>query len=496
MTAKSLFKGQPPAAKIEPAPQKVKLTGNQVAELIGLNPELSKYKKAWDTPDYRKWSPGEMIGVQAFTEAQPFKPGQTLIDFGCGTGRAGARLHGAGLRVTLVDFADNCLDESVRTQVDAWKDLEFIEHDLTKPLSIRADFGLCCDVMEHIPPDQVDTVLLNILQASKRVLFQIATVEDHFGKHEDIQAPLHLTVRNYSWWLKKFADFGCVIHRSDEHPNHVLFYVSAHRQLFFGQGTVNTTPEEIIENMRANAEFDIPQLTPHQATDREVLLLCGGPSLNDYWDEIKAERQAGAALVTVNGTYNAAIEHGLEPSLQFVIDAREFNSRFVEPLVDDCKYVAATQCHPATIAKLPPERSYFWQVTLEDQFLPVISELWGKQNKDWFPVPGGCTVGLRALCALQMLGYRKVHVYGMDSCLNEDEAHHAYEQAENDDQGVLELTVAGGTEHERTFKIQGWMGQQARDFIGLTKIYFQDMQLDIKGDGLIAYIIKTGAEAP
>lgn len=133
-----------------------------------------------------------------------------------------------------------------------------------------------------------------------------------------------------------------------------------------------------------------------------------------------------------------------------------------------------------------------WHISLEDEDIDVIKDVYGEMYKDWFPVPGGCSVTLRALCALQMIGFRKVELYGFDSSLKEDE-HHAYEQTENDGEKIVDVRVAKGTKHERTFKCHPFMAVQAREFQKLTSIYFQNMDLIVHGDGLIAHLIKTGA---
>jgi hypothetical protein len=41
---------------------------------------------------------------------------------------------------------------------------------------------------------------------------------------------------------------------------------------------------------------------------------------------------------------------------------------------------------------------------------------------------------LRAFPLLRMLGYTQFHVFGFDSCVQEDGTHHAYPQPENDNQ--------------------------------------------------------------
>jgi hypothetical protein len=188
-------------------------------------------------------------------------------------------------------------------------------------------------------------------------------------------------------------------------------------------GHVNTPIEEIKANMAENSKLlkkGAQNVLPHEANDLEIMLLGGGPTLNDFEDDIREKREAGIPLVTTNGSYNWAIERGLAPSLQLVIDAREHNHRFTkltEGLTDTTKFVIASQCHPSVFEDLPLDRTYIWQVSISPELVDHVNEYYGEQYEDWYPAPGGSTVMLRAFPLLRMLGYHKLHVYGFDSCV-------------------------------------------------------------------------------
>jgi SAM-dependent methyltransferase len=160
--------------------------------------ERDKYKLMWQTDIYRKVSPGERAVPLIL---QYLKPKGRVLDFGCGTGRASIELDKLGHEVMLIDFADNCRDHEALL-------LPFLEHDLTKPIPQDADFGICCDVMEHIPPDDVLQVLHNIMQAAEKVFFSIGTLPDEHGVI--IGQSLHLTVRPHNWWHQALSTVGTV----------------------------------------------------------------------------------------------------------------------------------------------------------------------------------------------------------------------------------------------------------------------------------------------
>ena len=165
-----------------------------------MNVEQAKYEKAWAHPRYGDYSPGEAM-LPAFR--QMVRKRGTLVDIGCGCSRATKLLEDAGWDVTGVDF------------VDAREtDVPFMKRDLTKwrPRK-RWDMGYCCDVMEHIPPEDVDVVLANIMRACERCFFSIHFEQDVFG--ELIGEHLHLTVQPFTWWRDKLSEHGTLAQARD-----------------------------------------------------------------------------------------------------------------------------------------------------------------------------------------------------------------------------------------------------------------------------------------
>lgn len=471
-----------------------------LANVLNISDEQKKYIKAWNVDAYRNISPGENC-VDMFLDAVDSlsERGGTLIDFGCGTGRAAKRLDDY-FDVTPMDFALNCLDEEVKEHFGN----RFVEHDLTEKTALRADWGYCTDVMEHLPPEDIDKALGTIFEAVDNAFFQIATVPDHFGGHPDIKEQLHLTVWDYDQWLKKFTDHGCVVHRSMEGHQHVIFLVSGYNGFAYDKLKMNTAPEIVWEQMRDNFNRGLKQLRPFdEQADQKVIVLGGGPSLNDYAVEIKAHKKNGAKVVTMNGSYKWAYDNNLFPVNHFMLDAREFNNRFVEPVDERCNYILCSQVHPTVLDKLPDEKVWLFQGNLDPASVEVCNEALGQMYEDWFPVPGGSTVMLRTLPALFMMGFRDVEVYGFDSCLMgrdipdrkvDKTKHHAFAQPENDipeddTERVGVVTVAG-----KSFAVEGWMLCQAKEFIEFRRRLLGGMTIKVHGNGLVAHCLAKGLD--
>jgi SAM-dependent methyltransferase len=473
--------GKTPAVRQKP------IDPNQPRKIKVLS-EKEKYEKMWTVADYRKVAPGEHA-AQGFMQIASPKAGEDVIDFGCGTGRGAFWLTFMGnLTVTGLDFASNCLDDDVRMSMDNYPEkIKFIEHDLNDASPVKAKYGYCTDVMEHIPTDQVDTVLENIIESAQSVYFRISTEPDYFGP-KCLRQPLHLTVKSYAWWAKKFLEHDTIIMHSKDHGGMVDFYVTGWSKELPSSVNLNTSEEKILSNIRENAKFGCRHVRPHMIQEEaEVIVLCGGPSLNDYEDEIIEAHKNGTKVVTVNGAYNWAQERGIHNVNQCVIDARPFNKRFVEPPRDDCYYFIASQCDPSVFEALSPERTFYWHCTTSDAAVDILEECY----PEFVVCGGGSTVMLRALVLLRTLGFKRLKIYGFDSCAR-DEDHHAYEQKENDTKLEMAPVTVGG----RTFLCQRWMVYQAFEFLDMVRIMGDEFSLDVKGDGLIAHILKTGASLP
>ncbi|TXH52540.1 MAG: DUF115 domain-containing protein [Desulfurellales bacterium] len=163
--------------------------------------EEDKYTEMWGHPDYRNMSPAD-DHVTDIIDRLRLSPGVSVIDFGCGTGRATKKFQNYGCNVVGVDIATNALETEI----------PFVKAILWNlPAYLSGDYGVCCDVMEHIPTEKVGDVIRNIAQCvEKGVYFRIDFFQDEMGAI--IGKPLHLTVRPPAWWKAQLhAHFKTVI---------------------------------------------------------------------------------------------------------------------------------------------------------------------------------------------------------------------------------------------------------------------------------------------
>jgi hypothetical protein len=160
--------------------------------------EREKYLAVWQRPEYRKTSPGMFETERAWLICD-LQPGMTLYDFGSGPCRATKWFLDRGVNATAIDFASNARE---------FDDVPFVEANLwSMPDSLTgADWGFCCDVMEHIPPEKVDVVLQSIAsKVEEGCYFRIATRLDVMGPRL-LGKRLHLTVEDCEWWRRRIEN--------------------------------------------------------------------------------------------------------------------------------------------------------------------------------------------------------------------------------------------------------------------------------------------------
>lgn len=161
--------------------------------------EQEKYQRMWSMQTYRDYSPAQQVVGDIIKTLQP---DDTILDFGCGTGRAAREITDLGHNVILIDFTSNCRDECA-------SDLPFVQLDLLESMPLRAKYGYCIDVMEHIEKRNVEKAINNIMKSATKVFFQISTVDDKCGPM--IGHVLHHTVKPMSWWSSKMKELGYVV---------------------------------------------------------------------------------------------------------------------------------------------------------------------------------------------------------------------------------------------------------------------------------------------
>ncbi len=236
----------------------------------------------------------------------------------------------------------------------------------------------------------------------------------------------------------------------------------------------NTTPDAIKANIeRCEANPDAVWIKPADPHDGVAVICAGGPSLRDEMASIAAHVQAGATVFSCNAVPRTLSAFGIKTDYHVMLDARYENVQFIDGIGKETVCLYASQCdkavHDAAGGKL-----VLWHPAF-----PGVIDIVGKDKERTY-FGGGTTCGMKATTLAWGMGYRKIHLYGFDSCYRGDN-HHAYSQSLNDNEQVLEVEYAG-----KTYRCSPWMIQQAEDFETFgPQLMDHGAELSVHGTGLI-----------
>jgi hypothetical protein len=254
----------------------------------------------------------------------------------------------------------------------------------------------------------------------------------------------------------------------------------------------NESDQVILDQVAFNIRRQLPQLYPHQPNKDRLALVCGGPSLAKTEKELVELVWSGVKVVAVNGAYQWCIDRNIKPSAMVMLDARAFNARFVKTAVEGCKYLLAAQCHPDAFDICQDRDVTIWHCCSAGQ--AEVDLLTAYYFKRCNPLTLGTTVAIRAIQVMRLLGFQSFDIFGLDSCWMDD-AHHSYEQSENDhDRRLITwLRPEGREDLWCSFTCAPWMMRQAADFQKLIGEQGNNFRLNVHGDGLIAAILRISA---
>jgi 2-polyprenyl-3-methyl-5-hydroxy-6-metoxy-1,4-benzoquinol methylase len=176
--------------------------------------ERRTYDAMWAVPAYSEYAPGAGF-LSIFRAMTGAKPGDTVLDAGCGSGKGALALRDAGFSVRACDLTDaGLVDEASDipfSHACLWQDLR---GQLPYLIGGKVDWVYCCDVLEHIPTPFAMLVISRLLDIGRRGVFlSISLQPDIFGAW--VGTPLHQTVQSFPAWRDQLASLATVVEARD-----------------------------------------------------------------------------------------------------------------------------------------------------------------------------------------------------------------------------------------------------------------------------------------
>lgn len=252
------------------------------------------------------------------------------------------------------------------------------------------------------------------------------------------------------------------------------------------------TPQigDALDNARANCALGLDQITPCSQHERTLMICAGGPSLADYVDKIRDDRETtDSSIIAINDTYDYLAEHDIPVDYFAMCEIAPWPKEFLVRAGPGTVYYMCSIAHPTAVARLMDAgldvRLWHVSATNEDSdFRPPYTEIVEGFYPGTIYLGGGEAMSMKAINLGMVLGYRKFEMYGVDGCYRNGEASHVYM-----DRKVAPLTVqcAG-----REFVSSYYLARQADDLRRMCAAWHQTFSLKCHGDGLVQHMHRTG----
>lgn len=158
------------------------------------------------------------------------------------------------------------------------------------------------------------------------------------------------------------------------------------------------------------------RVTPIESRIEEPIAIVGfGPSLKKTWEKVKQFKY----VISCSGAHKFLIERGIIPKYHVEVDPRDHKIKLIGEPHKDVEYLIASTCSPKYFEHLNGFNVKLWHVfDSTDEGIAMLPP------GEW-AVTGGCDVGLRSITLAAFLGYRNLHIFGMDGCAEESGERHA-----------------------------------------------------------------------
>ncbi len=327
-----------------------------------------------------------------------------------------------------------------------------------------ADMLIACDLLEHLA-EPMDAVHEMNRLSRKMMMFCIRPD----------------AIRTESWWRKKLNREVNVVNWVSE--NGMITAIASSGMKVQGITTQGAMTQDDrwghVEYSMARFKERIELVPAH---DEEAIIACYGPSLATYLPKLRELMANGQrTLVSVSGAHDFLIKEGIIPHFHIECDPRPHKTDNLTLPDKRVKYYIGSSCHPSFFDRLADQDVILWHVSESSHNMKLVDDCGEKVETI---VSGGGSVGLRAIPFLHHLGYREMHVFGMD-CSFEDEGEKQWAGPHAGKKQDITTADAGG----RIFVTSPTLLAYAGHFFDILK-RLPDIHATVWGDGLLPHMCR------
>lgn len=232
--------------------------------------------------------------------------------------------------------------------------------------------------------------------------------------------------------------------------------------------------QQEVDNLSAVEE----RFIPGGYKSGSIALVAYGPSLNETWE--KAAKHPW--IMTCSGAHKFLVDRGVIPTYHVEVDPRPHKVDLIGKPNKQTTYLLASSCHPALFKHLEGYNVKLWNVwegtdAHKDYYRPG----------EWY-ISGGSSVGLRMLPLAYLMGFRDLHVYGLDFSFADQK--HADAHPNPNEHKSTEVSFYG-----KTFKTTDMMIEFACQFFSeIEKLEYSKVK--VHGESLLNHMVQVRLANP
>jgi hypothetical protein len=173
-------------------------------------------------------------------------------------------------------------------------------------------------------------------------------------------------------------------------------------------------PWKLKEHVKSAQARGWPQIKLNEFMGQTLIICGGGPSIGEFEQlkQIRALQKKGGKVLAINRTHDWLFTKGITPWAGILLDPVPQVANYICPR-RGVRYYIGSQCHPDTfnVFDKPDLQKALWHAAS----IPEMEEWLSPQERILCVPANGSTCGLRSILLGYMLGFREIHLFGMDS---------------------------------------------------------------------------------
>jgi len=149
--------------------------------------------------------------------------------------------------------------------------------------------------------------------------------------------------------------------------------------------------------------------------DSEGVIICGGPTIEDYPNKIKELQSKGAKIYSIERMYQWCLKHDIVPDYIVALDASDDVGESFTKIHPDTTHILVAHVKPEVVDKLKGFKAYYYNLMQKGV---DFSKLYDDTNQKITFINSGGSVSLCSMSIAMTLGAKKLHIFGFDCHLN------------------------------------------------------------------------------